>query len=149
MDFMIQVSVYYKPLICFCVNVRVFISFPIFGLIPKMKWCRETTGRASNINIRIANHSHLSVREEPQHTNTCGTSPAGQTALGRSPVREEPQHTNTCGTSPAGQTTLGRLPVREEPQHTNTCRPTLPTRPYSAGHRSGRSCNTYACGQSC
>ena len=87
----------------------------------KNEWCRETTGRASNINIRLAKHSHLSVREELQRTNTCGTNPAGQTALGRSPVREEPQHTNTCGTNPAGQTALGRSPVREEPQHTNTC----------------------------
>ena len=87
----------------------------------KNEWCRETTGRASNINIRLAKHSHLLVREEPQHTNTCGTNPAGQTALGRSPVKEEPQHTNTCGTNPAGQTALGRSPVREEPQHTNTC----------------------------
>ena len=87
----------------------------------KNEWCRETTGRASNINIRLAKHSHLSVREEPQHTNTCRTNPAGQTALGRSPAREEPQHTNTCGTNPAGQTALGRSPAREETQHTNTC----------------------------
>ena len=87
----------------------------------KNEWCRETTGRANNINIRLATHSHLSVREEPLHTNTCGTNPAGQTALGRSPVRGEPLHTNTCGTNPASQTALGRSPVREEPQHTKTC----------------------------
>ena len=48
---------------------------------------------------------------------SAGTNPAGQTALGRSPVREEPQNTTTCGTNPAGQTALGRSPVREEPQH--------------------------------
>ena len=96
----------------------------------KNEWCRETTGRASNINIRLAKHSHLSVREEPQHTNTCGTNPAGQTALGRSPVREEPQHTNTCGTNPAGHTTLGRSPVREELQHI-CMRPILLMRPHS------------------
>ena len=83
----------------------------------KNEWYRETTGRASNINIRCRSP----VREEPRHTNTCGTNPAGQTALGRSPVREEPRHTNTCGTNPAGQTALGRSPVREEPRHTNTC----------------------------
>ena len=69
----------------------------------------------------MAKHSHLSVREEPQHTSTCGTNPAGQTALDRSPVREEPQHTSTCGTNPAGQTALGRSLVREELQHTSTC----------------------------
>ena len=63
-----------------------------FWLDSKNEWCRETTGRASNINIRLAKHSHLSVREEPLHTNTCGTNPAGQTALGRLPVREELQH---------------------------------------------------------
>ena len=31
-----------------------------------------------------------------RNTPTHATKPAGQTALGRSPVREEPQHTNTC-----------------------------------------------------
>ena len=103
------------------------------------------------------------------NTRTHAANPAGQTALGRLPVREEPQHTNTCGqpcrpdrtrqvagqggatthehmrptlparlhsascwsgrsrntqthaTNPACQTALGRLPVREEPQHTNRC----------------------------
>ena len=83
----------------------------------KNEWYRETTDRASNINIRCRSP----VREEPQHTNTCGTNPAGQTALSRLPVREEPRHTSTCGTNPAGQTALGRSPVREEPRHTNTC----------------------------
>ena len=120
MDFIIQVSVHYKPLICFCVHVRFHLLSNLW-LDSKNEWCRETTGRASNISIRLAKHSHLSVREEPQHTNTCGTNPAGQTALGWSPVREEPQHTNTCGTNPAGQTALGWSPVREEPQHTHTC----------------------------
>ena len=115
----------------------------------KHGWCRETTGRASNINIRLAKHSHLSVREEPQHTNTCGTNPAGQTALGRSPVREEPQHTNTCGTNPAGQLhSAGRRSGRSRNTQTHAG-PTLPARPHSAGRRSGRSCNAYACGQSC
>ena len=92
----------------------------------KNEWYQETTGRASNINIRC----RLPVREEPRHTSTCGTNPAGQTALGRSPVREEPRHTSTCGTNPAGQTTLGRSPVREELQHI-CMRPILLMRPHS------------------
>ena len=89
----------------------------------KKEWYQETTGRASNINIRCRSP----VREEPRHTSTCGTNPAGQTALGRSPVREDPRHTSTCGTNPAGQTALGRSPVREEPQH--ICMRNQPCRP--------------------
>ena len=57
---------------------------------------------------------------------------------------EEPQHTHTCGTNPACQTALGRSPVREEPQHTHThAGPTLPARPHLAGCRSERSRNTH------
>ena len=73
-------------------------------------------------------HSASCWSGRSRNTRTHAANPAGQTALGRSPVREEPQHTNTCG-QPCRQTALGKLLVREEPQHTNTCgQPCRPNR---------------------
>ena len=70
------------------------------------------------------------------------TLPARPHSAGRRSGRS--RNTHTSGTNPAGQTALGRSPVREEPQHTHThAGPTLPARPHSAGHRSGRSRNTH------
>ena len=152
MDFTIQVSVYYKPLICFCIHVRFHLLSNLW-LDSKNEWCLETAGRASNINIRLAKHSHLSIREEPQHTNTCDqpcrpdrtrqvagqggatththmrpTLPARPHSAGRRSGRSRNTHTHV--TNPAGQTALGRSPVREKLQHI-CMQPNLMMRPHS------------------
>ena len=140
----------------------------------KNEWCRETTGRASNINIRLAKHSHLSVREEPQHTthmeptlparpHSAGrrsgrsrntqthaepTLPARPHSAGRRSGRSRNTQTHSEPTLPARPHSAGRRSRRRHNKQTHAG-PTLPARPHSAGRRSGRSCNTYACGQSC
>ena len=150
---------------------------PTLPARPHLAGHRSGRSRNTRTHMRptLAARPHLAGRQSgrSRNTQTHATNPAGQTALGRSPVREEPQHTNTHATNPGGQTALGRSPVREEPQHTNTCdqpcqpdrtwqvtgqggsathehmRPTMPARSHSAGRRSGRSHNTYTCDQPC
>ena len=56
--------------------------------------------------------------------------------------------THTHQTYPAGQTALGRSPVREGQQHTHI-KPTLPARPHSADRRSGRGSNTHTSNLPC
>ena len=130
--------------LCAC---QVFISFPIFDLIPEL----NGDGKLQVEQVRLAKHSHLAKVQSAclqsgrsRNTRTHATNPAGQTALGRSPVREEPQHTNTCDQpcrpdrtwQVAGQ---GGATTHEHMQPTL---PAMPARPHLAGRRSGRSRNT-------
>ena len=62
-----------------------------------------------------------SVREEPQHTNTCNQ-PCRPDCTRQVAGQGGAMHnTQTPVTNPGGQTALGSSPVREEPQNTNTC----------------------------
>ena len=88
---------------------------------------------------RLHSASHQSGKS--YNTQTHAADPAGQTTLGKSLVREEPKHTNTrsrpcrpdCSRQVTGQ---GRATTHKHMQ------PTLPVRPLSAGHQSGKSHNT-------
>ena len=66
------------------------------------------------------------------------TYPAGQTAIGRSPVREEPQTTNTCNQHCWPDRTRQVAGQGGAANHKHM-QPTLPARPHSAGRQSGRS----------
>ena len=66
-------------------------------------WVGRWPGKNQNIATTLP--ARPPGRWSGKNHNRHNTNPAGQTALGWSPIREEPKHTHN--TDPAGQTTLG------------------------------------------
>ena len=130
MDFMIRVSVYYKPLIPFCVHVR--FSSPFHSLVAGQggaathKHMRNQPCRPDRTR-QIAGHAG---RNRNTQTHAEPTLPARPHSADRRPGRSRNTQTHACGTNPAGKIALGRSPVSEEPQHI-CMRPILLMQPHS------------------
>ena len=86
-------------------------------------------------------HSASRRSGRSHNTRTHAANPAGQTALGRSPVRGEPQHTYTCSQPCRPDRTRQVAGQGGATTHVHM-QPTQPARPHSASRRSGRSHNT-------
>ena len=100
---------------------------------------------SSKCHTQIARVSHanaLYLASDGYCTRTHTANPAGQTALGRSPVREEPQHAYTQQTLPARPHSADRQSWKSQNTHVHT-QHTLPARLHSAGRQSGKSQNTH------
>ena len=116
--FMIQVSVYYKPLICFYVHIR--FSSPFQSLTWFHNWMVSGNYR---------------WRKQYQH-KISKTFTSAQSALGMSLVREEPRHTSTCD-QPCRPDHTGQAASQVGAATHKHMRPTLPARPHWAGCWSG------------